>query len=112
METKLKELREYLTSDGQSPFGNWLKSLKDKSARAKIRIRLDRLKLGNLGIYKSVGQGVTELIIDFGPGYRVYIGQDGDTTVLLLCGGTKKTQENDIRQAKEYWQDYKRRKNG
>ncbi len=65
METKPKELREYLTPDGESPFGNWLESLKDKAARAKIRVRLDRLKLGNSGVCKSVGEGVTELVLDF-----------------------------------------------
>ncbi len=75
METKRKELREYLTRDGESPFGNWLESLKDRAARAKIRIRLDRLRLGNPGICKSVGEGVTELVADFDPGYRVYMGR-------------------------------------
>ncbi|MEZ4527224.1 MAG: type II toxin-antitoxin system RelE/ParE family toxin [Desulfobacterales bacterium] len=90
MEVKPKEIREYLTSEGVSPFSDWIDSLKDKTARAKIRIRLDRLKLGNMGDCKSVGDGVSELRIDFGNGCRVYIGQDGDVLLLLLCGGTKK----------------------
>ena len=84
--------------------------LKNLKARAKIRVRLDRLKLGNLGDCKSIGSGVQELRIDFGPGYRVYFGQDGDILILLLCGGTKKFQTKDTRQAKEYWRDYKERK--
>jgi putative addiction module killer protein len=110
METRNKELREYLTKKGNSPFGEWLNSLKDIKARAKLRVRLDRLKLGNLGDCKSLGSGVKELRIDFGPGYRIYFGQDGDVIILLLCGGTKKFQTKDIRRAKEYWQDYKERK--
>ena len=77
-EARPKELREYLLPDGQSPFGNWLLSLKDGKTRARIRVRLDRLKAGNLGDSKSVDEGVQELRIDFGPGYRVYFGQDGD----------------------------------
>ena len=111
MEIKVKEIREYLTEDGRSPFRDWFKALKDLKAKAKIRVRLDLSESGNFGDFKSVGDGVSELRIDFGPGYRVYIGQDGDMLVLLLCGGTKKSQQNDIRKAKEYWQDYRRRKN-
>ena len=66
---------------------------------------------GNLGDYRSVGEGVCELKIDYGPGYRVYFGQIGSTIVLLLCGGNKSTQEQDIRRAIEYWTDYRRREN-
>ncbi len=105
------ELREYLTRKGKSPFADWLISLRDVKARAIIRVRLDRLRLGNWGDCKSVGAGVQELRVDFGPGYRVYFGQDGDILVLLLCGGTKKSQPKDIQKAKEYWQDYQERKN-
>lgn len=105
-----KEIREYLTALGRSPFGEWLSLLKDVRGRAKVRIRLDRLSLGNLGDYKPVGEGVQELRIDFGPGYRVYIGQDGKSLILLLCGGDKSTQAQDIQAAQEYWADYKRRK--
>lgn len=111
METKPKEIREYLTAEGISPFSDWLNSLKDIKARAKIRVRLDRLKFGNIGDCKSVGSGVYELRIYFGPGYRVYFAQEGDILILLLCGGTKKTQPTDIQKAIEYWQDYKRRRN-
>ncbi len=108
-EAKPKELKEYLLPNGQSPFGNWLISLKDAKTRARIRVRLDRLKAGNLGDSKSVDGGVQELRMDFGPGYRVYFGQDGDSLVLLLCGGTKRTQRSNIELAHEYWRDYKRR---
>jgi putative addiction module killer protein len=74
-------------------------------------LRLDRVKLGNLGDYRSVGEGVFEFRIDYVPGYRIYFGQVGLTIVLLLCGGDKSTQEQDIRKAKEYWADYERREN-
>lgn len=105
------ELREYLTSDGKCPFGYWLRSLKNTETRARIRIRLNRLLLGNFGDCRPVGSGVSEIRIDFGPGYRVYFGRDGDTRTILLCAGTKKTQPKDIEKAITYWQDYKRRKN-
>ena len=108
-ETKPKELREYLLPNGRSPFGDWLLSLKDGKTRARIRVRLDRLKLGNPGDCKSVNEGVQELRLDFGPGYRVYFGQDGESLILLLCGGTKRTQRSDITLAHEHWRDYKRR---
>lgn len=102
-------LKEYLREDGYSPFGDWLLSLKDPQARARVRVRLDRLKLGNLGDCKSVGGGVQELRIDYGPGYRVYFGQDGASLILLLFGGDKRTQRQDIRTSVAYWEDYRRR---
>jgi putative addiction module killer protein len=71
-----------------------------------IRARLDRVEAGNLGDYKVVGKGVGELRIDYGPGYRVYFGQLGTTVIVLLCGGDKSSQDEDIRQAIEYWTDY------
>jgi len=106
---KERELKEYLTETGQNVFREWLHSLRDLQARARIRVRLNRVRLGNLGDCKTVGEGVLELILDFGPGYRVYLGQDGDVLIILLCGGDKRTQARDIRIAKEYWQSYKRR---
>jgi len=75
-------------------------------------VRLNRIRLGNLGDCKSVGGGVFELRVDFGPGYRIYFGQDGIAIILLLCGGDKKSQSQDIQKAREYWQDYKRRSYG
>ena len=101
-----------MTQNGKSPFADWLTSLKDIKTRAIVRVRLDRLRLGNWGDCKSVGEGVQELRIDFGPGYRVYLGQDGDVVILLLCGGSKKSQSKDIEKAKQYWHDYQERIHG
>ena len=103
-----RELVEYETENGRCPFSEWLDGLKDIAARAIIRKRLNRIRMGNFGNTRSVGEGVFELKIDFGPGYRVYYGLDGDTLVVLLCGGDKGSQERDIRKATEYWQDYRR----
>ena len=100
----------YLTEAGEKPFKEWLDGLKDIVARQKIRIRLDRVRLGNLGKNRSVGEGVYELKIDYGPGYRVYYGLDKKTVVLLLLGGDKSSQKKDITQARTYWEDHKRRK--
>ena len=99
----------YLTESGGKPFKEWLDELKDIVARQKIRIRLDRVRLGNLGRNRSVGNGVYELKIHYGPGYRVYYGLEKKAVVLLLLGGDKSSQEKDIIQSKLYWQDYKRR---
>jgi len=81
-------------------FANWLHKLKDRQGRARIFERLDRLAVGNPGITRSVGAGVMELKIDFGPGYRVYYVRRGDLLILLLCGGDKSTQDKDIQRAK------------
>jgi len=81
-------------------FLDWLRALKDLRAIARIQIRIDRLSLGNAGDVGPVGDGVSELRIDYGPGYRVYFAQRGKTFVLLLCGGDKKTQQRDIAMAK------------
>lgn len=81
-------------------FLDWLRALKDLQAIARIQIRIDRLSLGNAGDVGPVGEGVSELRIDYGPGYRVYFVQRGKTFVLLLCGGDKKTQQRDISRAK------------
>lgn len=106
MEALLNEIEIYLTPQGRAPFSDWLNSLRDAKARAKIRVRLGRLTLGNFGDCKFVGDGVFELRIDFGPGYRVYYGLSGEHVVLLLCGGDKGSQQKDIKKAKNYWQDY------
>lgn len=111
MEAQPREIRRYITPDGKIPFAEWLDSLRDRRAKAKIRERLKRVSLGNLGDYRSVGEGVFELRIDYGSGYRVYFGQIGSTIVLLLLGGDKSTQERDIRQAKEYWAEYEESEN-
>ena len=88
----------------------WLSDLRDSAARARIVSRLDRLKAGILGDWKSVGEGVCELRIDYGPGYRVYYAQDGEALIILLCGGDKRSQAKDIERAHAYWKDYKARK--
>lgn len=81
--------------------------MNDYAAQARVLVRLERVRLGSLGDWKSVGEGVQELRIDAGPGYRVYFGQDGKWIVILLCGGKKATQRKDIADAKRYWQDYR-----
>ncbi len=111
MEAQPREIRRYITSDGKVPFADWLDSLRDTNAKAKIISRLNRVTAGNLGDYRSVGEGVCELRIKYGPGYRIYFGLRGLTIVLLLCGGDKSTQDQDIQKAKEYWADYERSEN-
>ncbi len=103
------EIRTYETKRGKCPFSEWMNNLKDLQAKTKIRLRLDRLAMGNFGDCKSVGDGVSELKIDFGPGYRVYFGKAGKTCVLLLTAGSKGSQQGDIEKAKEYFKDYKAR---
>jgi len=107
MEVQPRDIQRYSTPDGKVPFSEWLDSLRDLKAKFKIERRLDRVGTGNLGDYRAVGEGVYELRINYGPGYRVYFGQVEETIVLLLIGGDKSTQEQDIRKAKTYWTDYR-----
>lgn len=102
-------LKVYETRGGAQPLMIWLRDLRDQKARIAIRMRLDRLKLGNFGYCEPVGEGVSEMKIDLGPGYRVYFAMVGRTVVLLLCGGDKKSQSKDIRNALEYFRDHKQR---
>jgi len=102
-------VREYVDKRGRSPFGVWFNELNGVSA-VKVRVAVSRLAQGNLSNVKSVGSGVLEYRIDFGPGYRICFGRDGEELVVLLAGGTKKRQQQDIVAATGYWQDYKRRK--
>ena len=111
MEVQPREIRRYATAQGRVPFGKWLDSLRDRNVRVRIKSRLDRVEQGNFGDFKSVGQGVFELRINYGPAYRVYFGQVGLTIVVILIAGDKSTQEQDIRQAIEYWTDYEKREN-
>jgi putative addiction module killer protein len=106
------ELRLYVAGNGKVPYSLWLHSLKDIRTRAVIRVRLNRIRLGNFGDCKSVGEGVMELRIDHGPGYRVYFGQLDQRIVLLLCGGDKSSQGRDMEKARAYWVDYRRREDG
>ena len=103
------ELRYDLTGDGKSPFESWFSGL-DVAAGAKVSVALARLGQGDLSKARGVGEGVLEYRIDWGPGYRVYFGRDGEMLVILLTGGTKKRQQRDIERAKELWTDYKRRR--
>lgn len=100
------EIRTYQLEDGRVPFALWMDNLKDKRAKAKILVRLDRISLANFGDTKSVGNGVSELRVNEGKGYRVYFGRKGNEVVLLLCGGDKSTQQKDIKLAKQYWRNY------
>ena len=109
MDAAPRTLHEYRAPNGGIPFREWLRGLRDIHARARVRSRLNRLRLGNFGDAKPVGAGVSELRIPYGPGYRVYFARTGTTIVLLLCGGDKSTQKRDIRTAKDYWLDYQRR---
>lgn len=103
--------RYYVATDGSQPFADWFADV-EPVARAKITRAIARMAQGNLSNVKSVGEGVLENRIDFGPGYRVYFGRDVETLVILLTGGTKKRQQRDIERAKDYWQAYKDSKRG
>ena len=105
------EIREFLDTRGRSPFAGWFDSLAPQAA-AKVAVALTRMEQGNLSNVKTVGGGVLEYRIDFGPGYRVYFGRDGDTLIILLAGGTKRRQQDDIAAAQTRWTEYKQRKEG
>jgi putative addiction module killer protein len=105
------EVLEYLEEDGQSPFAAWSDGL-NREAGVKVAAALARMQQGNWSKVKGVGGGVYEYRIDYGPGYRIYFGKDGDLLVILVGGGTKKRQQKDIQRALERWEDYKRRKTG
>ena len=106
MEIRPRRLSKYETENGRCPFDEWLNGLKDKKSQAVITARLNRVIQGNMGLCRNLGDGISELKVDFGPGFRVYFGEDGDTIVVLLCGGDKSTQSRDIEKAKEFWNDY------
>lgn len=103
------DIRQYHDHSGGSPFRKWFDKLNSEASR-KVTTSLYRMALGNLSNTKGVGTGVYECRINFGPGYRVYFGKDGERIVILLGGGTKQRQPNDIRLALERWEDYKRTK--
>ena len=103
------ELRGYIDDKGNKRFASWLEAL-DSAAAAKVTIALTRIEQGHYSKVKGVGAGVYEYKIDFGPGYRIYFGQEGKRVILLLLGGDKTSQERDIVQAKKFLNDYKRRR--
>lgn len=103
------ELRYYQTADGRQPFVEWLAALTDREARARIQARLDVVAAGSFGDVEPVGEGVLELRVHWGPGYRVYFARIGDVVVLLLCGGDKRTQHKDTEDAKGHFKDFRRR---
>jgi putative addiction module killer protein len=102
-------IKEYIDLQGRSPYAKWFNRL-NAPAAAKVVIALVRMEQGNLSNTKGVGAGVLEYRIDFGPGYRIYFGRDGESIVILLGGGTKKRQSNDIQTAQMLWKEYKERK--
>ena len=102
------EVREYLDAEGKSPYAKWFDRL-NVTAAVKVATAVHRMEQGNFSNAKGVGAGVYEYRIDFGPGYRIYFGKDGDRLVILLAGGTKKHQDADSAAAKGHWRDYKRR---
>ena len=100
---------EYLDATGGSPFREWFDEL-DATAAARIATALARLEQGNLSNARGVGEGVLEYRTDFGPGYRVYFGREGNALVILLGGGTKQRQQRDIEHARQRWADYRQRR--
>ena len=106
METKIRKIKSYARSNDKIPFEDWFKGLKDKAFKARILTRIDRLRFGNFGDCKSVGGGIFELRMTFGPGFRVYFGLVGNEVVLLLGGGDKSTQQQDIKICQRYWKEY------
>lgn len=103
------EVRHYLTREAQNPILDWLRELRDTQAKVAIVRRLNRLEQGNFGDFKPLREGVHELRIDVGPGYRVYYARSGKAVILLLCGGAKRTQDRDIERACAYWRDWQSR---
>lgn len=103
------EFEMYVTVSGRCPFEEWMYDIREKNTRAKILTRLDRLKAGNFGDCKSLGDGIAELRIHFGPGIRIYYSKVGSKIILLLSGGEKGSQTKDIGKAKEYLKEYQSR---
>lgn len=102
-----KEIIVYVDENGNEPFNEWLHNLRDIKGKRRISARIERLASGLYGDCESVGEGVLEMRLFFGPGYRVYFGEDDKNIVVLLCGGDKSTQDKDIKNAKLYWKDFK-----
>jgi putative addiction module killer protein len=103
------EVRHYVSTAGKDAFQAWFDAMRDRQAQARVQARIDRLERGLFGDVEPCGEGVWELRIDWGPGYRVYYARSREQIVLLLLGGDKRKQSADIKQAKEYWHDYQQR---
>lgn len=101
-----KTILIYQDKDGQEPYTVWFNGLKDTQGKARIEARIRRVEAGLFGDCEPIGKGVKELRLFFGPGYRVYFGEDAENIVILLCGGDKSTQKQDIKTAQEYWKEY------
>ncbi len=106
MPEMINTINEYTDEGGKSPYAQWLESIRDARAKAKIIMRVDKMELGLFGDVEPIGEGLSELRIHYGPGYRIYYGKEGQQVYLLLCGGDKSTQAKDIKKAKEYWNDH------
>ena len=104
-----RTVENYVTQSGVDVFQAWLDGLKDTRAQILVDKTIAKIRLGNLGDHKSIGEGVQEIRLDYGPGYRLYFAEHGNTLIILLCGGTKKRQQDDITQAKLFWNDWKER---
>ncbi len=103
------KVSDYLTDDGHDPFKEWLVNLADRQARARIVVRVQRMAAGNFGDCKPISEGVWELRIDWGAGFRVYYAKAGTKLILILVAGDKRKQQADIETALEYWKNWKRR---
>jgi putative addiction module killer protein len=102
----------YLTPEGRCPFQEWIESVRDRAVKHAVLARINRIRAGTLGDWRSVGKGVFELRVDLGPGYRIYFGREGKTAVVLLTAGEKRSQDADVNRAREYWRDYEARTKG
>ena len=100
---------QYVSRDGKDRFGEWLRA-QPSLVRTRVQARINRIRMGNFGDYRGLGQGISELRIHSGPGYRVYYGRDGNHLVILLAGGTKRRQAGDIARAQALWREYKQEK--
>lgn len=105
-EIQPKQVTIYANQDGDEPFSQWIEKLRDTRSKRRILQRLRRLEQGNYGDVAPIGDGLSELRMFFGSGYRIYFGEDGENIVVILCGGNKSTQEKDIESAKIYWKEY------
>ncbi len=107
MQIQERIIQVYQTLSGKTPFEDWIAALTDLKAKAILFQRIDRVRLGNFGDCRSLGSGIYELRISWGPGYRIYYGLDGLKIVLLLCGGNKSSQRKDILRARQLWKEFR-----